>query len=599
MGTDKSLQAGTELRSQITTYTIERVLGSGGFGITYLASTSMKVGSIPVKYNVAIKEHFLAADCDRQAYSQSISYSQPSAQRVQQSCRDFIAEARRLRDIAEQQPNIVRVNEVFEANGTAYYVMEYLEGESLRDLIKRQGPMSEEQMKATMRPIIEATAFLHRNNITHLDIKPGNIMLSISEGGATRPVLIDFGLSMHYDENGTATSTIGVGGITDGYAPVEQYAGIRTFSPTADVYALAATMVYVLTGTSLPAASMVTPETLQAAIPASVSPELRRLLIRSLSYIPAERPADASQLLAQMEGASADESTQIASEGATQILTPEATAGGKKKRLRINPQKPSMPEPPTVAPPAYQQPYQQPQQKSSSKTSLFIAIGIIGFLLVGGIAAAVLGKSSRESNSSRNHDDETELARSNDDDNSAYGSDYTGSYERPVEVETEEETAYAAAPTSGRAYYDQIFNDIRPGTGVRTITWHGNTFTYDSDGRWTNPSYADQLQDRTWEFSGDGRRTVENYYSDEKGYGQMVYDWRGDKIVSIRDDLRGYTVVREYDSDGNMTESTTYYDDSSRSPKYHSYSGYKFDSHGNWISRKTGGNTETRTISYY
>lgn len=87
---------------------------------------------------------------------------------------------------------------------------------------------------------------LHANNVAHYDIKPQNIIIQQDEDGI-RPVLIDFGLAKHYDEQGNATST-GVAGYSHGYAPIEQIAGLRSFSPATDVYALAGTFVYCLTG---------------------------------------------------------------------------------------------------------------------------------------------------------------------------------------------------------------------------------------------------------------------------------------------------------------------------------------------------------------
>ena len=103
-------------------------------------------------------------------------------------------------------------------------------------------------MLALMAPIVDAVAYLHRNRLTHLDIKPQNIMLATADDGSMRPVLIDFGLSKHYDANGNATSTVNTLACSDGYSPVEQYSGITTFSPSSDVYALGATMLACLIG---------------------------------------------------------------------------------------------------------------------------------------------------------------------------------------------------------------------------------------------------------------------------------------------------------------------------------------------------------------
>lgn len=241
------LPKGYTLRSPNYVYRIESVLGSGGFGITYLATATVKIGNVSVKARFALKEHFLDSDCERSDDSRVV-YSNPAKMRVENSRKDFMAEARRLHQIGAGHSNIVKVNEVFEANNTAYYVMEYLDGESLRAYVKRKGKLTEEETVDIMTPIVDAVNYLHSDRMTHLDIKPDNIMLVSDDDGWMRPVLIDFGLSKHYDSNGRPTSTINTLGCSDGYAPIEQYAGITTFSPTADYYALGATIWFCLTG---------------------------------------------------------------------------------------------------------------------------------------------------------------------------------------------------------------------------------------------------------------------------------------------------------------------------------------------------------------
>lgn len=240
----KVLPQGHILKSPTYTYRIESVLGCGGFGITYLASTYIKVDNVSLKVRFAIKEHFLSSDCERDVNTSQVVYSNPAKERVENSRKDFLAEAKRLKKVGVNHPNIVKVNEVFEANNTAYYVMEYLDGESLRSWIRKNGAMDEEMIFSTLNPIIEAVQHLHKNRMTHLDIKPDNIMLTHDENGDIRPVLIDFGLSKHYDKGGKPTSTINTLGCSDGYAPMEQYAGITIFSPSADIYALGATMYF-------------------------------------------------------------------------------------------------------------------------------------------------------------------------------------------------------------------------------------------------------------------------------------------------------------------------------------------------------------------
>lgn len=289
------------LRSPNHTYNIRSVLGSGGFGITYRATMQITSGTgMPVMAVVAIKEHFLSNDCERDSTTQSVSYSQPARDRVERSRRDFAGEAKRLQTIASGHANIVQVSEVFDANNTSYYVMEYLEGESLADYVKRHGPLSEQETVGIMHPIIDAVSFLHRNRITHLDIKPANIMLSKDAEGKARPVLIDFGLSKHYNADGSATSTINLQGYSDGYAPVEQYVGISTFSPASDVYSLAATILFCLTGKTPPKSIELTHDAFLRIIPSTTSQRLVIMLEQCLSMSAADRPANASVILSAL-----------------------------------------------------------------------------------------------------------------------------------------------------------------------------------------------------------------------------------------------------------------------------------------------------------
>ncbi|MBO4978191.1 MAG: protein kinase, partial [Muribaculaceae bacterium] len=289
------LPAGTVLTGS-RQYTIASVIGAGGFGITYMALTEVVLGNMRVTTRVAVKEHFLADHNEREASTLRVTTPGTVRSRkvVADSLRDFLGEARRLQSVSAGQKAIVKVNEVFEANGTAYYVMEYLEGSSLWDAVAGRG-MAEGDMLALMQPIIEAVAYLHANRLTHLDIKPQNIMLA-TEGAGVRPVLIDFGLSKHYDEQGRATSTINTLACSDGYSPAEQYSGITTFTPSADVYSLGATMIACLTGQTPPKSTeWSVGDRLRYVDSMNISEPLREALRGALAD-PANRLPDASAL---------------------------------------------------------------------------------------------------------------------------------------------------------------------------------------------------------------------------------------------------------------------------------------------------------------
>ena len=298
----ETLAPGTVIRGPERSYTILKVLGQGGFGITYLVSGKVRVGNIVVDVRFAMKEHFISSLCSRDGATKSVQFSAPVADQVGRSMKAFIKEARRLQSLGIDHPNVVRINEVFEANNTAYYVMEYIEGASLQDYVRKHGPMSADAAKALLQPLIEAVATLHSNSIAHYDIKPANIMLSEEADGSLRPVLIDFGLAKHYDDAAHATSSIAAAGYSPGYAPLEQYAGISSFSPRCDVYALAATLYFCVTGHAPKAAQQLRSDEVRRDLEPILAPQDTDLMVRSLSIIVEDRPADAGELSAALYG---------------------------------------------------------------------------------------------------------------------------------------------------------------------------------------------------------------------------------------------------------------------------------------------------------
>ena len=301
-----TLPIGAKLHSPKRTYTIEKVLGQGGFGITYKVSANLKVDNVTIRTHFAIKEFFMSEACERDEHN-SICYSSPVKDKVEESRKDFLAEAQRLNKISLEHPNIIHVNEVFEANNTVYYVMEYLDAGSLRDYVRKQGALSEQEALAIMVPIMQAVEYLHQHKMSHLDVKPDNVMLKEDpETGETIPVLIDFGLSKHYDKNGKPTSTVRVSGFSDGYAPVEQYTGIYFFTPQADVYALAATLYYALVGKDPVIASEQTEEKILKNLPKGISDSVKKTILSSMKMQKEERCPSVSIMLADLSASSVE-----------------------------------------------------------------------------------------------------------------------------------------------------------------------------------------------------------------------------------------------------------------------------------------------------
>lgn len=239
----QELQLGSVLQGG--RYTIKRMLGQGGFGITYLAVQS------GLDREVAVKEFFMKEYCDRNATTSQITLgSEGSRQLVARFREKFLKEARNIARL--NHPHIVRVIDVFEENGTAYYVMEYASGGSLSSKVKGEGFLSEAEATRYIRQVADALDYIHQRKMSHLDVKPANIMLDEEDN----TLLIDFGLAKQYDAaSGEATSSTPVG-ISVGYAPMEQYeqGGVGTFSPETDVYSLAATFFTLLTGETPPSA---------------------------------------------------------------------------------------------------------------------------------------------------------------------------------------------------------------------------------------------------------------------------------------------------------------------------------------------------------
>ena len=235
-----SLVEGCKLQSG--KYIIKRVLGQGGFGITYLAEHTM------LDIQVAIKEFFPKSFCDREEDTNNITPgTSGNRDLVDRFKAKFIKEARNIAKL--KHPGIVRIQDVFEENNTAYYVMDYIEGHSLSGIFEECDRISIPKATEWIKKIGDALSYIHSKNINHLDVRPANIMLDERDN----PILIDFGLAKQYDTAGEETSTTPVG-ISHGYAPPEQYrkGGVSSFSPQADIYSLGATFYKLITGITPP-----------------------------------------------------------------------------------------------------------------------------------------------------------------------------------------------------------------------------------------------------------------------------------------------------------------------------------------------------------
>jgi formylglycine-generating enzyme required for sulfatase activity len=251
------LPRGYTLESYSQTYMIERKLGQGGFGITYLASFTQRVkaqvaGNLSSfdedaeqQIKVVIKEFYIKDISSRNEHTAMVTFGSSTGQGrfVDSFKQKMRKEAYFLSRL--YHPNIAKVSEVFEANNTVYIVMQYIRGESLIDRINHLKKIPVNDAVRYTLQICDALEEVHRNNILHLDIKPGNILLDKQDNAK----LIDFGISKQYNDKNEETSH-SILGKSDGYAPIEQYAesGVAFFSPSTDIYALGATLYCMLTG---------------------------------------------------------------------------------------------------------------------------------------------------------------------------------------------------------------------------------------------------------------------------------------------------------------------------------------------------------------
>lgn len=263
---ENALTIGSVLKGA-TTYTIEKQLHRGGFGMTYLAKARIMVGNIPQVAMFTIKEFFMGKICSRDANG-NVQVAQENQQLFKQAKQDFREEAEILHSL--KHANIVPVNEVFEQNNTVYYVMAYLGNVSIYQYVSEQGgALSENQARKIVSALSGALSYLHNRHILHLDIKPDNVMM-MGDGASAKPVLIDFGQAVYF-ENGKPKRNKGIGGYSRGFSPLELKQTVTEFQPSLDIYSLAATLLYMLTGKEPCDASEQSVHKIYRALPEDVS----------------------------------------------------------------------------------------------------------------------------------------------------------------------------------------------------------------------------------------------------------------------------------------------------------------------------------------
>ncbi len=329
-------------------YRIEAVLGAGGFGITYKAVHEA------LQTRAAIKEYFPVEwsyrDRDEINVLANTQGALPTSEVGQEACyawglERFLNEARILAQV--NHPGVVRVRDFFEANGTAYIVMDYEDGEPLSQFLQREKTLSEDRVRRLINDVLPALEAVHAQGYLHRDLKPANLYHR-SDG---RTILIDFGAARQAlgRRSKSVTSVF-----SPGYSPIEQYlVDGKGYGPWTDIYALGAVLYHCVTGTApIEAPARVLDDPLRPAVEVAAgkyNPVLLRLVDRAMAVRPEKRFQTIAQMRAALEAHPEED------EGATVKLElplrPDLHRSGQKPRLvgvepvREPPQSPPSPKP--------------------------------------------------------------------------------------------------------------------------------------------------------------------------------------------------------------------------------------------------------------
>ena len=283
-GTDPRLPVGTRL--QDGRFTVGRVLGRGGFGITY------KGAHTRLQRPVAVKELF-PEFASRAGRTVTVSADRRAGFRRERA--SVVREARVLASL--DAPGIVEVHDFFDENGTAYIVMEYLEGPTLEAEIGRRGRLPASEVVRVAEQVCAALGVLHGANLLHRDVKPANLLLARDD----RVVLIDFGSVRAYEADKTQHQTIVV---TPRYAAPEQFSQEGRFGPYTDLFCLGATLYHALTGEPpAPAMDRLLETNTAVSLPSSVPAGLRQAVEAALRVHIKDRPQSVAEFKALLNGA--------------------------------------------------------------------------------------------------------------------------------------------------------------------------------------------------------------------------------------------------------------------------------------------------------
>ena len=385
-GIEYALPMGTILAGK---YLVGRVLGQGGFGITYVG------WDIALERKVAIKEYYPSGQVSRNPGSRGLTWytSVQSQQAKQNGTQIFLKEARKMSKV-DDIPNVVRVRDLFQENETAYIVMDFVEGETLKARLEKTGPLPWEQAKGIFLPAIQAMEQVHKAGLVHRDISPDNLMLT--PDGKVK--ILDLGAAKDLSVNNGASSMQVAKG---GFSPFEQYTQRGSSGPWTDVYAMAATVYYTLTGKLPPVATdRVVEDTISWE-----EPGLKALSAQALEALQKAMVISAKNRMQSMEELEKGlYSTTVKPEPAPApqpvLETQPEPQPAPETKPESQPEQEVKPEPqptPEPAPQAQSEPKPEAGKKSGKKLWI-AAAAVIAVVLCGALVWANAGKPADDTN---------------------------------------------------------------------------------------------------------------------------------------------------------------------------------------------------------
>ena len=478
-------------------YLVGKVLGEGGFGITYIGLDTT------LSKRVAIKEFYPSGAANRtNNLSDDVIITQSKAEFFQKGVDRFLFEAKNVAAFSSED-GIVDVLDYFQANNTAYIVMEYLEGDTLKDCINNYGTMKADDLIELMFPVMKSLKAMHAKGVIHRDISPDNIMYT--KNGKLK--LMDFGSARYYTNEAREMSVV----LKQGFAPEEQYGKNSPQGPFTDVYALCATIYTCITG-KIPENSIDRRKNDTLAPPSAlgvrIKPAHEKALMHGLTVDPQFRCRDMDTLMKEFN-ALIDIPETVNADAPIETAPPVNNyANNRYPQQPVNPNN----VPPawsTANNPGYMQ--QPPRQRSNAPIIVAIVLTVTAILAVGGVIAFIYFS---DKNKDDNDEPQTTAAQVSETDQNAAISSTSDLYriETTAPATTKPQSKESSSNDSDDDYshsdVDAIVKSHTSGINSSLAEMNSHTTVNGYDVVVTDQDYAwistpldqmkDSLDDKTW-----------------------------------------------------------------------------------------------------